>query len=106
MDNVIRVQDAHHGGSVPQSPDFPLLPQPEPQVEIVNDAQAAVLTTGRLSVRVEKGAEWRMDFRALNSSTSKRVARLLGYQSFAGQWGRTVDGIFFYREVSPATYGR
>ena len=44
-------------------------------------------------------------FVPLGSSPAKRVARLVGYQPFAGKWGQTVDGMFFYRKILPATYG-
>lgn len=62
MPNVIRVQMVHHQGRRPRKPEFELYPQPAP-VEIHDDAQAATLTSGRLTVRVEKEGDWRIDFK-------------------------------------------
>lgn len=63
MENVIRVEIVHHSGRLPRRPSFELNPQPEPEVQITNDEQAAVLTSGRLSVRVEKAGDWRIEFK-------------------------------------------
>ena len=62
--NVIRVQMVHHKGGLPRPPAFALEPQPTPPVTIKDDAQAATLTSGQLSVRVSKGSGWRVEFRA------------------------------------------
>ncbi|MBE7468052.1 MAG: alpha-xylosidase [Anaerolineae bacterium] len=61
MPNVIRVQLVHHKGRRPRRPEFELYPQPAP-VEITDTPQAATLTSGRLTVRVEKEGDWRIDF--------------------------------------------
>ena len=63
MPNVIRVQLVHHKGRQPRKPEFELQPQPAPAVEIHDDAQAATLTSGQLTVRVEKAGDWRIDFK-------------------------------------------
>ena len=34
----------------------------------------------------------------------KRVARMLGYAPWTGEWGRAIDGMFFIREMQPTTY--
>lgn len=38
------------------------------------------------------------------ASGGKRVARLLGYAPWTGEWQRAVDGIFYIREMRPTTY--
>ena len=38
------------------------------------------------------------------ASGGKKVARLLGYAPWAGEWQRAVDGIFYIREMRPTTY--
>ena len=62
MENVIRVQLYHHKGTLPPKPQFELHAGPPPTVEVGNDAQAATLTSGRLTVRVEKAGDWRIDY--------------------------------------------
>lgn len=62
MENVIRVQLYHHKGGCLRKPLFELNPQPLPQVNITDEKQAATLTSGSLSVRVEKAGDWRIDF--------------------------------------------
>ncbi len=44
-------------------PSFELYAQPAPSVEIHDDAQAATLTSGGLTARVEKAGDWRIDFK-------------------------------------------
>lgn len=63
MPNVIRVQSYHHKGQRPRKPEFELLAQSAPEVVIHDDPQAATLTSGRLTVRVEKAGDWRIDFK-------------------------------------------
>src|SRR5215212_6933658 len=53
----------HHKGRQPKQPAFELQAQPASEVVIHDDAQAATLTSGRLSVRVEKAGDWRIEFR-------------------------------------------
>ena len=62
MPNVIRVQASHFLGARPLAPAFELKPQPAPVVEIRDDDRAASLTSGQLTVRVEKAGDWRIDF--------------------------------------------
>jgi len=63
MDDIIRVTITHHQGRRAKQPAFELLPQPAPAITIHDDAQAATLTSGRLSVRVEKAGDWRIEFK-------------------------------------------
>lgn len=61
MPNVVRVQIVHHKGRRPRDPHFELFAHAAP-VETREDAEAAMLTSGDLTVRVAKGAGWRVDF--------------------------------------------
>jgi alpha-D-xyloside xylohydrolase len=63
MPNVIRVRLYHHKGMQPKKPEFELQAQEAPDVEIHDDTQAATLTSGRLTVRVEKEGDWRIEFK-------------------------------------------
>ena len=62
MPNVIRVQLAHFEGAKPALPAFELKPQPAHEVQITNTAEAATLTSGRLTARVEKAGNWQVTF--------------------------------------------
>jgi alpha-D-xyloside xylohydrolase len=77
MPDVVRVQIWHHKGTRPRTPEFHLNTQ-SPQVEIHDDAQAATLTNGRLTVRVEKTGDWRVEFR-----DGERVITSSGWHSIA-----------------------
>ncbi len=63
MPNVIRVQMVHHKGRQPRRPAFELYARQTPDVAIRDGAQAATLTSGRLTVRVEKTGDWRVEFK-------------------------------------------
>ena len=62
MPDVVRVRLYHHKGGRQLTPAFAIQSQPAPAVAIGDDAQAATLTSGRLTVRVEKAGDWRIDF--------------------------------------------
>ena len=61
MENVIRVQLSHFKGGKTRKPEFEIHAEPV-QVAIHEDAQTATLSSGKLSVRVDKTA-WRIDFK-------------------------------------------
>lgn len=63
MPNVIRVQMMHYKGRKATGPHFPLhgLAEGSP-AQIQQTAEAATLTSGKLSARVSTGADWRLDF--------------------------------------------
>ncbi|MGI5915884.1 MAG: alpha-xylosidase [Anaerolineae bacterium] len=62
MPNVIRVQFTHHKGRCPRKPEFELKPQPAPDVIVHDGPDAATLTSGQLTVRVNKGEPFTIDF--------------------------------------------
>lgn len=92
MPDVVRVQIGHHKGIRARTPIFPLHCQHSPALEIVNEAEFASLTSGRLTVRVDKGADWRVDF--LDGS------RLLTQSSWRGMgYVDTPDGRFIHEQL-------
>ena len=64
MDDVIRVRIEHHTGVVDPGPAFALGGAERVPVKVAIDDAAGVLTSGALSVRVHRGAGWRVDFEA------------------------------------------
>jgi len=79
MKDVIRVQVVHHKGGRPLKPEF-MLEHPEvPQVSISENEQAVTLTSGSLSVRIHKGAEWLLEFRAQDRLLTSSGWRSLGF---------------------------
>ncbi len=62
-ENVIRVQMWHHKGAVPRKPQFELKEQLKPAVITQDTPQAANLTSGQLTVRVEKAGDWLVQFK-------------------------------------------
>jgi alpha-D-xyloside xylohydrolase len=49
-------------GVRPSTPTFPLSFQPVPNLSLQNEATFASLTSGSLTVRVDKGRDWRVDY--------------------------------------------
>ena len=63
--NVIGVTFVHHSGGIDRGPAFELFPDPAVKPAIVNEADFVSLSSGDLTVRVEKRGDWRLDvFRA------------------------------------------
>ncbi len=62
MENVIHVEIWHHKGTVNRGPAFALNPGPAPEVSIRDEQEAATLTSGALTVRVDKGENWDIQF--------------------------------------------
>jgi alpha-D-xyloside xylohydrolase len=63
LPNVIHVQLFHHKGQVRKYPSFELKTQPAPFVEIHDDENAASLTSGQVTVRVEKAGDWKVEYK-------------------------------------------
>jgi alpha-D-xyloside xylohydrolase len=78
MENVIRVQICHHYGGLPKKPEFDLFAEDVP-VKIEDGEQAATLTSGALSVRVEKQAAWKVDFTAEGHTLTSSGWRAMGF---------------------------
>ncbi len=62
MENVIRVELFHHKGGPPRKPAFQLNEATAPELAICDGTDAATLTSGALTVRVDKGPAWKIDF--------------------------------------------
>ena len=77
VEDVIRVRIEHHQGARDPGPAFALKGAERVPVKVAIDAEAGVLTSGALSVRVHRGDEWRVDFEAggevLTSSPPKGI---------------------------------
>jgi hypothetical protein len=58
MENVIRVQVVHHKGKAVRKPEFTIHTTSSPQVSLSSDKSFATLTSGNLTVRVDKGNDW------------------------------------------------
>ncbi|MCB8969100.1 MAG: alpha-xylosidase, partial [Ardenticatenaceae bacterium] len=91
MANVIRVQMWHHKGRRPVSPAFILNTQPV-SVCIHDEVDHASLTSGDLTVRVDKGENWRVDY--LDGE------RLLTHSGWRGMgYVDTVNGRFIHEQL-------
>jgi alpha-D-xyloside xylohydrolase len=93
LPDVIRVQIYHHLGQRPSTPTFTLYPQPTPDLHIVDEATYASLTTGRLTVRVSKGDDWRVDYLDGERPLTQSGWRGMGYVD-------TSDGRFIHEQLN------
>jgi alpha-D-xyloside xylohydrolase len=93
MDNVIRVQMFHHKGGLAQRPEFILSEQPHPQPAISDDEQCATLTSGQLSVRVQKGDNWLVEYKAGERVITSSARRGMGFVD-------TPDGRFMHEQLN------
>jgi len=83
MPNVIRVQIYHHKGRKPLKPVFQINTDPETRVVTNEDAQAATLTSGRLTVRIEKEGGWRITFKDGDKTITSSGWRAMGIMDTA-----------------------
>jgi len=79
MPDVIRVQIYHHKGKSLMKPFFQVNINPDTKVEISNSEDAAVLTSGRLTVRVEKKGDWLVTFRDGERIVTSSSWRAMGF---------------------------
>jgi alpha-D-xyloside xylohydrolase len=79
LTNVIRVQITHHKGTRPTLPTFSLQPQSTPDVLIHNEEQFASLTSGDLTVRVNKGENWLVEYLDDSRPLTQSGWRDMGY---------------------------
>jgi alpha-D-xyloside xylohydrolase len=91
MENVIRVQLSHFKGGKPRKPEFQLNIS-SPAVQIQNEEQFASLTSGRMTVRVNKGQDWRVDFKDGDKPITNSAWRNLGLVD-------TPDGRFAFEQL-------
>ena len=93
MENVIRVQCIHHKGAAPRKPEFTLYQGPKPQVSIADDEHAAVLTTGNLMVRVNKGDDWLAEYLGESQVITSSGWRAMGFVD-------APDGRYIHEQLS------
>ncbi|MCA9874235.1 MAG: alpha-xylosidase [Anaerolineales bacterium] len=92
LPDVIRVQVRHHKGKRPSGPHFALFMQPNTPVRLQNEPDFASLTSGQLTVRVDKGENWRVDFLDGERLLTHSGWRNLGYVD-------TEDGRFLHEQL-------
>jgi alpha-D-xyloside xylohydrolase len=85
MADVIRVQMYHHKGIQPKKPEFKLNAKQVKNVKIRNDSKAAILTSGNLSVRVEKAGDWKIEFKKGNKVVTHSGWRGMGIVDAEGK---------------------
>ncbi|MEO5888431.1 MAG: alpha-xylosidase [Anaerolineales bacterium] len=93
MENVIRVQMVHHKGILARKPEFILSDQPHPQPVISDDEQCAILTSGGLSVHVQKGNNWLVEYKAGEQAITSSSWRGMGFVD-------TPDGQFAHEQLN------
>jgi alpha-D-xyloside xylohydrolase len=79
MPDVIRVRLTHFSGVEGRGPHFPLLSQEAAGVTVHDSDRAAVLTSGRLSVRVNRAGGWGVAFLAGDRTITSSGFRGMGY---------------------------
>ncbi|HEX6271266.1 MAG TPA: alpha-xylosidase [Anaerolineales bacterium] len=93
MENVIRTQIIHHKGGNPRKPEFNLYPLAAPQVRIVNDEHVAVLTSGALSVHVQKRDNWLVEYVGKDEVLTSSGWRATGFVD-------TPEGRYIHEQLS------
>jgi len=93
MENVIRVQMVHHKGGLPRKPEFILNELPHPQPVISNDEECATLTSGALSVRVQKGKNWLVEYKTGERVITSSSWRGMGFVD-------TPEGRFMHEQLN------
>jgi alpha-D-xyloside xylohydrolase len=91
--DVIHVQMNHHKGQRPSSPAFELYQQEATELSIKNEATYASLTSGGLTVRVDKGEDWLIEYRNESKLLTSSGWRGMGYVD-------TDDGRFIHEQLN------
>ena len=79
MENVIRVHLVHHKGTPSRKPVFEIHPGPAPQVLISETEQVVTLTSGELSVRINKSQDWLVEYIGDGKVITSSGWRALGF---------------------------
>ena len=85
MANVICVQMYHHKGALSKKPEFELNLKQGHNIKISNDSKAATLTSGNLTVRVEKAGDWKLEFKDGNKVVTSSGWRGMGIVETEGK---------------------
>ncbi|MBI9045946.1 MAG: alpha-xylosidase [Anaerolineaceae bacterium] len=79
MTNVIRVKIIHHKGSIAKQPQFEIFSQENPQVQIEEYPQYAKLTSGDLSVQINKDDDWKIEFLGNQKHLTESGSNAMGF---------------------------
>ncbi|HKJ39085.1 MAG TPA: hypothetical protein VJ972_09935, partial [Anaerolineales bacterium] len=93
MENIIRVRVVHHKGGLPNKPEFETAQEPDVQIFTSNDEKIATLTSGDLSVRINKGENWLVEFVGNEKVITSSGWHALGFID-------TPDGRFIHEQLS------
>lgn len=93
MENVIRVQCVHHKGGGPRKPEFNIYPQLASEVLVSDDERASILTSGDLSVRINKLDDWLVEYIGGDKVLTSSGWRGIGFVD-------TPDGRYIHEQLS------
>jgi alpha-D-xyloside xylohydrolase len=79
MENVIKVETWHHKGVGIKKPGYPINTQPDVATVIEDSDKMVCMTRGDLTVQVNKGQHWLVEFKDSESVLTQSVWRSLGY---------------------------
>ena len=95
MPDVIGVRMYHHMGRRPRKPRFALNSRQDHEVRVDQDEQSATLSSGRLTVRVQKGGDLQVEFRDGERVITGSGPRAAGYMD-------TPDGNYILEQLDLA----
>ncbi|HEY3231199.1 MAG TPA: alpha-xylosidase, partial [Roseiflexaceae bacterium] len=84
LPDVIHVKLTHFAGQPPAHPQFPLFADAAPDVIVSDDDTATTLTSGRLSVRIPRAGDWRVEFLAAGQIVTASGPRGMASVDVAG----------------------
>lgn len=93
MEGVIRVQAVHHKGANAPRPQFQIFTDEQPPIKIAIKPEAAEMSSGELTVRIQKSDEWRIDFLGDGQTLTGSGWRALGFVD-------TPHGRFIHEQLS------
>ncbi|MFE9747931.1 alpha-xylosidase [Saccharothrix saharensis] len=84
MADVIGVKITHFSGGTPAEPVFALAADGAHEAKVVEDDAGVVMTSGALSVRVNRGDGWRVDFTADGRPLTSSGTKGMGFMTVHG----------------------
>ena len=93
MENVIRVKINHHKGGSPRKPEFEIYEQADLQAGTMDNEKFALLTSGKVSVRIRKGDDWLVEFIGNEQVLTSSGWRAIGFVD-------TPEGRFIHEQLS------
>ena len=92
-ENVIRVKIIHHKGGSPRKPEFEIYEQADLQAGTMDNEKFALLTSGKVSVRIRKGDDWLVEFIGNEQVLTSSGWRAIGFVD-------TPEGRFIHEQLS------